>query len=59
MTIKETFLTLGFSALILGFIFGVALIGVLVVNGMATESNSYIPEFQNCHISSDGHEMCK
>jgi len=56
---KQFFLAIGVSSLILGFIFGMALVSILVANGMAEEAIMNIPEFQNCHTSSDGHTMCQ
>jgi hypothetical protein len=55
MTIKETILAIFISSLILGVILG----GATLVALATAKSNNYVEEFQNCHISSDGHEMCK
>jgi len=55
MTIKETFTAIGISALIVGFI----AVGCIVIAFGTAQSNYTTPEFSNCHISADGHEMCQ
>ena len=55
----QAILGLTVGLLVSAIIFGAAWLAVVVGNALSDEGTYYIPEFKNCYVSNDGHNMCR